>query len=90
MEAFYINAGSSLIINLFFFMPFELGAREGGLYLVLGSLNIIPGVGIYIGLVNRVREFFWILVGLVLIQFNGKKKERGTKDISEYMSEESQ
>lgn len=90
MEAFYINAGSSLIINLFFFMPFELGTREGGLYLVLGSLGLAAGVGIYIGLVNRVREFFWILVGLVLIQFNGKKKEKATKDIFEYMSEDAQ
>jgi uncharacterized protein (TIRG00374 family) len=88
LEAFYINAGSSLIINLFFFMPFELGTREGGLYLVLDSLKLTPGVGIYIGLVNRVREFFWILVGLVLIQFNGKKKEKITKNIFEYMSED--
>ncbi len=86
MEAFYISAGSSLIINIFFFMPFELGTREGGLYLVLDSLGLAAGVGIYIGLVNRVREFFWILIGLILIQFNGKKKEKTTKDIFEYMS----
>lgn len=90
MEAFYISAGSSLIINLFFFMPFELGTREGGLYLVLDSLGLAAGVGIYIGLVNRVREFFWILIGLVLIQFNGKKKEKAAKDIFEYMSEDTQ
>jgi len=87
MEAFYISAGSSLIINIFFFMPFELGTREGGLYLVLDSLGLTAGVGIYIGLINRVREFFWILVGLILIQFNGRKKEKATKNIFEYMSD---
>src|SRR3972149_5611616 len=87
IEAFYISAGSSLIINIFFFMPFELGTREGGLYLVLDSLGLTAGVGIYIGLINRVREFFWILVGLILIQFNGRKKEKATKNIFEYMSD---
>lgn len=90
MEAFYINAGSSLIINLFFFMPFELGTREGGLYLVLDSLGLNAVTGIYIGLINRVREFFWILIGLILIQFNGKKRPETSKNIFEYMSEDSQ
>ncbi len=89
MEAFYISAGSSLIINIFFFMPFELGTREGSLYLVLDSVKLSAGIGIYIGIINRAREFFWILIGLILIQFNGvkkEKKEEGKKDLLEYIS----
>jgi hypothetical protein len=35
------------------------------------TLNFTPGIGIYISLVNRIREFFWILVGLVLMQLMG-------------------
>ncbi len=87
-EAFYISAASSLIIQMFFFMPFELGTREGSLYLVVDSLKLTAGIGIYIGIVNRLREFFWILIGLILIQFTGKKKSG--KNIFEYMSEDTQ
>ncbi|MEJ5350858.1 MAG: lysylphosphatidylglycerol synthase transmembrane domain-containing protein [Melioribacteraceae bacterium] len=72
-EALYINAVSSFIINIFFFMPIELGSREGGLILVLKTIGITPSFGIYLGLVNRIRELFWILIGLVFIALSGKK-----------------
>lgn len=72
-EALYINAVSSFIINIFFFMPLELGSREGGLVLVLKTIKISSSLGIYLGLVNRIRELFWVLVGLILITLSGKK-----------------
>jgi len=72
-EALYISAVSSFVINLFFFMPLELGSREGGLALVLGTIKITSSLGIYLGLVNRIRELFWIFIGLVLIVLSGKK-----------------
>jgi uncharacterized protein (TIRG00374 family) len=72
-EALYINAVSSFIINIFFFMPLELGSREGGLVLVLKTIGITSSLGIYMGLVNRIRELFWILIGLILIALSGKK-----------------
>ena len=72
-EAIYINAFSSLILNLFFFIPMGLGIREGSLYLIMGGLNITSAIGVYIGLINRIREFFWILIGLLLIQFRKPK-----------------
>ncbi|MFZ6032658.1 MULTISPECIES: lysylphosphatidylglycerol synthase transmembrane domain-containing protein [unclassified Melioribacter] len=73
IEALYINAFSAFMINLFFFMPLELGSREGGLILVLETLNITSSLGIYVGLVNRIRELFWILIGIILIALSGKK-----------------
>jgi len=76
LSALYIYAASSLILNILFFMPFELGAREGSLYLVAESLGMTAGVGIYAALINRVREFFWILIGLALIQLSGQKVPR--------------
>ena len=82
-EAFYIYAASSLLLNILFFMPMEIGAREGSLYLVMESLHISSGIGIYAALVNRIREFFWILVGLVLIQVSGYKKS--VKTIPDYL-----
>ncbi|NCQ19188.1 MAG: hypothetical protein COZ80_05530 [Ignavibacteria bacterium CG_4_8_14_3_um_filter_37_9] len=72
-EALFISAVSSFVINLFFFMPLELGSREGGLALVLGSIKMTSSLGIYLGLVNRIRELFWILIGLILIALSGKK-----------------
>lgn len=72
-EALYISAVSSFVINIFFFMPLELGSREGGLVLVLETIKITASLGIYLGLVNRIRELFWIFIGLLLITLSGKK-----------------
>jgi len=76
LESVYISAGSSLIMNILFFMPFELGTREGGIMLVMNSLKYTAGIGVYVGLVNRVREFFWILIGLLLLQLQKSKIEQ--------------
>jgi len=77
MEALYINAGSSLILNLLFFVPFELGTREGGLYLVVQSIGYAAGIGVYCALANRVREFFWVAVGFAIILFTGRRRVKG-------------
>ncbi len=85
-EAIFINAGMSLVINLTFFIPFQLGAREGSLVFVHGMLGIDSSLGIYAGLVNRVREFFWILMGLTFIQLTGRKdkyKQERMKELVE-------
>jgi len=81
-EAIYINAFSSLFMNLFFFIPMNLGVREGSLYFIMGLLKFTSAIGIYIGLVNRIREFFWILIGLILIQF--RKTNLPNKEVINY------
>lgn len=81
-EAIYINAFSSLFMNLFFFIPLNLGVREGSLFLIMDILKFSSGIGIYIGLVNRIREFFWILIGLLLIQF--RKTSLPSKRLVDY------
>lgn len=72
-EAILINAFSSLLINIFFFIPMTLGVREGSLFFIMDLLKYSPGIGVYVGLINRLREFFWILVGLIIIQFRKHK-----------------
>ncbi|HVN49272.1 MAG TPA: lysylphosphatidylglycerol synthase domain-containing protein [Bacteroidota bacterium] len=67
MEAFYINAATSFILNMLFFVPFELGTREGGLYFVMQSVGYAQGIGIFISLVNRLRELVWTLIGMALM-----------------------
>lgn len=69
-----ILAFSSLFANLLFFLPLQLGCREGGYALAVGGLSLSGAYGVYTSLITRVREFVWILVGLVLMKLgNGKK-----------------
>ena len=75
-----IVAFSSLLANLLFFLPMQLGGREGGFALAVGGLSISGGFGVYTALITRVRELFWIVIGLVLMKMGNKKQEiRNTK-----------
>ncbi len=71
-ESIIISAGSSLFANLLFFSPMQLGTREGGLVLALKSIGMNGGIGIFIGLVTRIRELFWILLGLLIMRIPTK------------------
>ncbi|NLH51610.1 MAG: UPF0104 family protein [Bacteroidales bacterium] len=73
LQAVYISAASSLLANIMFFMPLQLGTREGSLYLVYESLRFPPGQGVLVSIVTRIREFFWILLGLLLMKFSAVK-----------------
>ncbi|MFV0470764.1 MAG: lysylphosphatidylglycerol synthase transmembrane domain-containing protein [Paludibacteraceae bacterium] len=74
VQAILIYSFATLIANIFFFIPMQTGAREGGFALAVSILSIPAGVGIYIGLCTRIREFFWILVGFLLIKLNPNKQ----------------
>ena len=53
----------------------QMGTREGGFVLATTTLALPAGIGVYIGLCTRIRELFWILVGVMLtkIKFPVKK-----------------
>ena len=73
-DAIFVLAFSSLIGNLLFFLPMQLGAREGGLLLIVKMLNLsAPGLGIFTSLYTRVRELVWIFIGVSLVKFGNKK-----------------
>ena len=63
-----IMAFTSLFANLFFFSPMQLGAREGGFALAVGGLAIPGTFGVYTGLITRVRELIWIVIGVLLMK----------------------
>lgn len=63
-----IQAFTSLFANLFFFIPMEMGAREGGFALAVGGLALSGAYGVYTGLITRLRELVWIAIGLVLLK----------------------
>lgn len=73
-SALFLYLVYSIVINLMFFIPMNIGAREGGLYLGLESLALTPLLGVYLGIVMRLREFFWILLGLLFILLTGEKR----------------
>ena len=69
-ESVLIESLQSLISNLFFFMPMQMGAREGGFVIVYGILSIPLAYGVFVSLCKRIRELFWTLIGVVLIKIN--------------------
>lgn len=80
VDCVVLVALSSLFANLLCFTPLQLGTREGGYYLALAALRMQPGLGIYVSLITRIRETFWVLVGLLLVKFNPKTVvDHGTK-----------
>lgn len=73
-DALMVLAFSSLMGNLLFFFPMQLGAREGGLALIVKILGIgTGGVGIFASFYTRIRELFWIFVGVGLVKVGNKK-----------------
>ncbi|HEV8355628.1 MAG TPA: lysylphosphatidylglycerol synthase domain-containing protein [Gemmatimonadales bacterium] len=66
-KAMVVASFSSLMVNLFVFLPFELGAKEGALYLMFGWLGITPALGLAAALLSRLRELVAIAVGWALI-----------------------
>jgi uncharacterized membrane protein YbhN (UPF0104 family) len=65
--AAFLYLVQSLVINLLFFVPLNIGAREGSLYLGMQTLALAPLMGVYVSVVMRIREFVWILIGLALV-----------------------
>ncbi len=74
VQSLVISSGSSLFANLIFFFPMQLGTREGGLALALQSVGFAAASGIFIGVVMRIRELVWILIGLAIMGKSGNGK----------------
>lgn len=73
VDSILILAFSSLFSNLIFFTPMQLGTREGGLALAVDGLHLTGALGVYTGLITRLRELVWIAIGILLIKIGNKK-----------------
>ncbi len=80
VSALFLYVSYSVVINVLFFIPLNIGAREGGLALGLGSIALPPMLGVYLGVVMRIREFFWILIGLLLLLVTSGRKKQAAGD----------
>lgn len=86
VSALFLYVAYSVLINIFFFIPMSIGAREGGLVVGLASLALPPLLGVYLGVVMRIREFFWILLGLLFILLTTGKEKPSSARISHGIS----
>lgn len=72
LDCILIQAFSSLFANALFFSPMQLGAREGGLAIITSTLSLKSGFGLTTGLITRLREMIWIVIGLWLLKIGNK------------------
>ena len=72
-QCIIIIALASLFANLVFFLPLQLGSREGGFALAFSILSLLGPVGIFVGICTRIRELFWIFVGISILKYKSLK-----------------
>ena len=58
---------------MLFFMPLQLGGREGGFLMSVSGLGLTANAGIFVALIVRLRELIWTAIGLLLIKVSKGK-----------------
>lgn len=77
-DCILIQAFTSLFANMFFFMPMEMGTREGGFAIAVAGLSLPAAFGVLAGLLTRVREVIWIVLGIGLMKVGNASKRTET------------
>ncbi|HEX9106311.1 MAG TPA: hypothetical protein VF832_03775, partial [Longimicrobiales bacterium] len=68
------GALTSLFMNVVFFVPLEVGAKEGALFVLAGALGLPFGTGVTTSLISRVREIIWAAVGVAIVPLVGPRR----------------
>lgn len=68
VDCIMMQGFSSLVANLLFFIPMQLGVREACMALFTSFNLANGGYGMLAGLVIRIREIVWITIGLCLMK----------------------
>lgn len=75
LNCILIISFTTLFANLLFFMPLQLGGREGGFLMSVSGLGLTTSAGIFVALIVRIRELIWTAIGLLFIKISKTKKE---------------
>jgi hypothetical protein len=67
--SFLITVFSSLIDALFFFVPGRIGSHEGGRLLISKTLGMTTAQGLTIGVISRLNQIIWSLLGFGILMF---------------------
>jgi hypothetical protein len=73
LDAIIITAGYSLFANLVFFIPMQIASKEGGYMLTFEILGLSSSPAFIMSIITRIRELFWIFLGIALLKINMKK-----------------
>lgn len=84
LDCVIIMAFTSFFANLFFFLPMQLGAREGGFALSVSAASLSGAFGVYTALITRLRELIWISIGVALMKVGNRKSGRPRGLIFDY------
>ena len=66
-RALTIEVLSVAIDGMLFFVPAKVGTQEGGKVLIFTVLGLDPGKGLALGILRRIRELTWALIGMLLL-----------------------
>ncbi len=75
-DSVLIVAFSSLFSNIIFFLPMQLGSKEGGVVLAARSLSIPGSYGLFTALITRLREIIWAVIGIALMKVGNNSETR--------------
>ena len=77
-RAITIEVLSVAIDALTFFIPAKAGTQEGGKVLIFDLLGLDPAKGLTLGIVRRLRELSWSMVGLVVLaRYHARRRAAG-------------
>ena len=74
LQALCIQTVSVLMNLAFAFIPMQIGAAEGGHFVLFQALGMDPATGVTFSLVRRVRGLLWIGVGLLVVLVMSRRR----------------
>jgi len=74
MQALCIQTVSVLLNLAFAFIPMQIGAAEGGHFVLFQALGMDSATGVTFSLVRRVRAILWIGVGLLVVLVMSRRR----------------